>query len=46
MKTELIKYVLGVLLILVCVVSLQAQTLKDYVKEASENNPGLKASFI
>lgn len=45
MKTELIKYVLGVLLILVCIVSPQAQTLDDYLKEATENNPSLKASY-
>jgi len=45
MKTEFIKYTMGVLLILINLVSIQAQTLDDYLKEAAENNPGVKASY-
>lgn len=38
------KYIVGILL--VCVSGfLNAQTLDDYLKEAAENNPGLKAKY-
>ncbi|TDQ18951.1 outer membrane efflux protein [Algoriphagus boseongensis] len=36
---------LGGLLILLFSLSLQAQTLDDYIIQAAENNPGLKASY-